>query len=54
MGLKLNETYQLLVYAEDANLLGDSLYTINKNTEIVIDVGKEVDLEVHIEGTKDV
>jgi hypothetical protein len=31
--LKLNGTHQLLVYADDANLLGGNVGTINKNTE---------------------
>jgi hypothetical protein len=30
MGMKLNETYQLLAYADDVNLLGDNIDTINK------------------------
>jgi hypothetical protein len=30
--LKLNGTYQVLAYADDANLLGDNIDTINKNT----------------------
>jgi hypothetical protein len=39
VGLKLNETHQLLAYADDVNLLRDSIDTIKKNPEILIDVG---------------
>jgi hypothetical protein len=31
--LKLNGTHQLLVYADDENLLEDNIGTVNKNTE---------------------
>jgi hypothetical protein len=30
VGLKLNKTYQVLVYADDINLLGDNADTIKK------------------------
>jgi hypothetical protein len=41
-----------LAYADDVNLLGDNIDTINKNTQTLIDASKEVGLEVNIEKTK--
>jgi hypothetical protein len=52
VGLILNGTHQLLPYADDLNLLGDNIDTINKNTETLIDASMEVGLEVNIEKTK--
>jgi hypothetical protein len=52
VGLKLNGTHQLLAYAEDMNLLEDNMETITKSTEILIDVSKEVGLEINIDKTK--
>jgi hypothetical protein len=49
VGLELNGTHQLLVYADDVNLLGG---TIKKNTQTLIDASKEVGLEVNTEKTK--
>jgi hypothetical protein len=44
-GLKLNVTYQLLIYADDANLLGESLCTVKKNTEALLTTINETGLE---------
>jgi hypothetical protein len=52
VGLKLNVTHQLLVYADDVNLLADNIGTIKKNKETSIDASKKVDLEVNTEKTK--
>jgi hypothetical protein len=51
VGLKLNGTHQLLVYAEDVSLLGNNIYNI-KNAETLIDASKLVGLEVTEEKTK--
>jgi hypothetical protein len=42
----------LLVYADDANLTSDNTDTIKKNAETLIDVSKEVALEINTEKTK--
>jgi hypothetical protein len=50
VGLKLNGTHQLLVYA-DVNLLGDNTDTIKKNTEALIDASRD-GLELNTKKTK--
>jgi hypothetical protein len=52
VGLKFNGIHQLLVCADDVNLLGDSIDTIKKNSETFIDDSKEVDLQVNTQKTK--
>jgi hypothetical protein len=52
VGLKLNGTHQLLVYADDVNLLGYNIDTTKKNTEILLDAYKGVGPEVNAEETK--
>jgi hypothetical protein len=43
-GLKMNGTYQLLAYADDANILGENIDTIQKNTDALLDVRMEAGL----------
>jgi hypothetical protein len=51
VGLKLNGTHQLLVYADDVNLLGNNPGTIKKNIQTLTEAGKEVHVEVNTEKT---
>jgi hypothetical protein len=44
--LCFNCSEQLLVYADNLNLLGDNVDSIKKNTETLIDASKEAGLEV--------
>jgi hypothetical protein len=52
VGLKLNGTHQLLLYADNVNLLGVDMDIIKENTETLIDTSKSVDPEVNTEKSK--
>ena len=52
VGLKLNGTQQLVVCADDVNILGGSVHTVKENTEALIVGTKETGLEVNADKTK--
>ena len=51
-GLKLNGTHQLLVYADDINILGGSVHTVKENAEALVVASEETGLEVNADETK--
>ena len=51
-GLQLDGTHELMVYADDVNILGGSVHTIKKNTETLVVASKETGLDVNADKTK--
>jgi len=49
---KFNGTHQLLVYADDVNILDGSVHTIRKNVVASIVASKETGLEVNVDQTE--
>jgi hypothetical protein len=52
VGVELNGTHLILVYAYDINLFGDSVSTIKENTETLLEASKDIGLEINAEKTK--
>jgi hypothetical protein len=51
-GLKLNGTHQLLVYADNVNIVGGSVHAIKKSTEALVAASKVTGPEANAEKTK--
>ena len=51
-GLKLKSMHQLLDYADDVNILGGSIHTVNENAEALVVAIKDIGLEVTAAKTK--
>jgi hypothetical protein len=45
-GLESNGTHQLLIYADDVNLLDENVNIVKKSTQAVLDASKENGLEI--------
>ena len=51
-GLKLDGTHQLLLYADDVNVLGGSVHTLKENAEALLAASNKTGLEVYADKTK--
>jgi hypothetical protein len=53
MRFELNVTHQILVYADDVNLLADGVNTIiRENSETLLEASRDIGLEINTERTK--
>jgi len=50
--MKLNGTRQLLVYANDVNILGGCIHTVKKNTDTLVVATKKNGLYINADKTK--
>jgi hypothetical protein len=50
--LNLNGTQQLLVYADDTNILGGRVHTVQENAKALVMASKEIGLEVNVNKSK--
>jgi hypothetical protein len=51
-GLELNGTHQLLVYADDVNLLSDSVNILKEYTETPLEASSDISIEINAEKEK--
>ena len=48
-GLKLNDTHQLLVYADDEKILAGSIHIIMDKAEVLLQASMETEIQVNAE-----
>jgi hypothetical protein len=48
----LNKKHQILIYADDVNILGENINIMKKNQEVLLQTGGEIGIEVNTEKTK--
>jgi len=52
LGLDINGTHQVLAYADDVNLIGDDIRTIERNEDVLLNACKDISLVVNTGKTK--
>ena len=52
MGLDTNGTHQVLAYADDVNLIGDDIRTIERNADVLLNTCKDIGSVVNSGKTK--
>ena len=45
----MNDTHQVLAFADDVNWIGDDIKTIERNTDVLLNACKEIGLAVNKE-----
>lgn len=48
----MNGTHRIFAYADDVNIVGENIDTVQKKTKALFDANKEVGLAVNPENTK--
>ena len=52
LGLDMNGIYQVLAYADDVNLIGDDIRTIERNADVLLNACNDIGLAVNTGKTK--
>ena len=50
--LDMNGTHQVLAYADDVNLIGDDIRTIERNADVLLNACKDIGLALNTGKTK--